>query len=88
MNFELRFGKISAVTIERMFLRMYASYGLVELYLDIRPNWIHTGNSKANNSKVIELSIKEKWSYLAKKVEFHWYLAMDPVTNFDPICRK
>ena len=39
-------------------------------------------------SKVIILSIKEKWSYLAKKVEFSWFLAMDPVTIFDSSCRK
>ena len=42
----------------------------------------------ANLSKVIELSINEKWSYLAKKVDFRCFLAMDPVTNFDSNCRK
>ena len=55
---------------------------------DIRPDLIHSDNSKANNLKVIELSIKEKWSYIAKKVEFHWFLAMDPVLIFDPSCRN
>ena len=37
---------------------------------------------------VVELSIKEKWSYLAKKVEFRGFLALDPVTIFDPSCRE
>ena len=27
-------------------------------------------------------------SYIAKKVEFRWFLAMNPVTSFDPSCRK
>ena len=38
--------------------------------------------------EVIELSIKEKWSYLAKEVEFRWFSATDPVTIFDSNCRK
>ena len=32
--------------------------------------------------KVIELSIKEKWSRLAKLIEFRWFRAIDQATMF------
>ena len=34
-------------------------------------------------TKVIELSNKEKWSYLAKNFEFRCHLAIDHETRFD-----
>ena len=61
MNFELHFRKIFAVVIQSLSCRMYASYGLVKLYvktLDL------TGFTLAicrqNHLNVVELSIKEK----------------------------
>ena len=69
---------------------MYESDGLVELHVETLylTGFNYTGNLKANYLKVIELSIKENWSYLAKKVEFCWFSVMNHVTIFDPSCRK
>ena len=68
---------------------MYASYRLVELYVKIIDL---TGFTLAIFQPVflngIALSMKEKLSYLEKKVECRWFKAMDPATIFDPSCRK